>query len=319
MKLIKQISALILLVLMFVLFDFWIYDNFTRRYISNTDESFKAKSIDLARFLPFDDNSEAVITDTDFKLTGDLPVIDGAAALYPVFSSIVGSVYPEDSVLFDGTDFTDESVLHMTNTRGSYEAIVTGDADIIFCAYPSEEQLEFARENNVELTFVPIGREAFVFFVNENNSVDGFTSDEIRDIYSGNIRNWSEVGGDNELITPLRRNEGSGSQATMDRFMGGREIPVDYDAAFGKAIAFSFRYYVSSLTDYGRIKLLSVDGVYPSTENIADGSYPLTSEFYAVYRSDNNNSNIEPLINWILSEEGQNLIEANGYVALPPM
>lgn len=316
MKLIKQIIALLLVVATFVFLDVFFYNTFTRRYITNTDENFKAKSIDLYRYLPFDEASEAVISDTDLVITGDLPVLDGAAALYPVFSSISGSLYPEDSVIFDGSDFVEGSALRMNNTRGSYERIVTGEDDIIFCAYPSQAQLQFAQDNGVELVFVPIGREAFVFFVNENNPIDNLTVDQIRDIYAGRIRNWSEVGGYDHLISPLQRNQGSGSQTMMESFMGGEAMPRDIDAAFGRAIAFSFRYYVSELTDYGHIKLLQVNGVYPSSENIANGSYPIASEFYAVYRSDNDNPNIPIIIDWILSEEGQQLIEDNGYVRL---
>lgn len=316
MKLIKQIAILCVVVIFFVCLDLFFYNNFTRRYITNTDENFKAKSIDLDRFLPFDESSEAVIIDTDVTLVGELPTIDGAAALYPVFSSVVGSLYPEDAVHFDGTDFTHDSSLHMNNTRGSYEGIVNGDDDLIFCAYPSQAQLDYAQENGVELVFVPVGREAFVFFVNENNPVDNLTCDEIRGIYSGRIRNWAEVGGGNYLISPLQRNQGSGSQTMMESFMGGENMPRDLDAALGRSIAFSFRYYVSSLTDYGRIKLLSIEGVYPSAENIANGTYPIASEFYAVYRADDDNPNIPIIIDWLLSDEGQDLIEANGYVRL---
>lgn len=316
MKLFKQLMVLLTAVLFFVCLDYFLYSTFTVKYISDKDESFKAKSIDIPRFLPFDENTEAVTIDTDLEISGDLPVLDGAAALYPVFSSVAGSLYPENSVIYDGTDFVDGSALRMNNTRGSYERIVTGEDDIVFCAYPSEAQLEFARENGAELVFVPIGREAFVFFVNENNPVTGLSIDEIRGIYSGRIRNWSEVGGENCLITPLQRNEGSGSQTMMLQFMNGEEMPVDYDAAFGRAIAFSFRYYVSNLTDYGRIRLLEVNGVYPSRENVANGTYPISDVFYAVYRADNDNPNIPVIIDWLLSDEGQELIEANGYIAL---
>lgn len=315
-KLLLQILTILALVLLFVLLNTFFYNTFTKRYVSGRDERLKAKSIELDEYLPFDPDTNAVVIDTTFKLTGDLPRIDGAAALYPVFSSIVGSTYPSDSVSFNGTDFTEDSCLHMNNTRSAYEEIVTGEADIVFCAYPSEEQLSYAADNGVELVFVPIGREAFVFFVNENNPVDGLTSDEIRGIYSGRIRNWNEVGGADYLITPLRRNEGSGSQTAMNHFMNGEEIPVDYDAVLGRAIGFSFRYYVSELTNYGGIKILSVDGVYPSVDNIRNGTYPITSEFYAVYRSDNTNPNVPALIEWVLSEEGQALIEANGYVRI---
>ena len=65
------------------------------------------------------------------------------------------------------------------------------------------------------------------------------------------------------------------------------------------------------------VKMLAVDGIYPDTENIRNGSYPLTVNFYAVYRRDNQNANVPRLVDWLLSEEGQTMIEACGYVGLP--
>jgi len=64
------------------------------------------------------------------------------------------------------------------------------------------------------------------------------------------------------------------------------------------------------------VKMLSLNGVYPSAENIRNGSYPIIAEFYAIYRADNNNPNIPVLIDWLLSEEGQTLIEKSGYVRI---
>jgi phosphate transport system substrate-binding protein len=59
-----------------------------------------------------------------------------------------------------------------------------------------------------------------------------------------------------------------------------------------------------------------MNGVYPSAENIRNGSYPVIAQFYAIYRKDNANENIQILIDWILSEEGQTLIEKSGYVRI---
>ncbi|MCQ2529517.1 MAG: substrate-binding domain-containing protein [Saccharofermentans sp.] len=318
MKLRNQIIILVATVLIFAGFNLLCYQLFTRSFVYDRSSTLKAKSIEIGDYLPFDKSSKAITVDASLKLDGNLPVVDGAAALYPVFSSVVGSIYPEDSVIYSAeqNDFEPGSTLLMTNTMGAYEKIVTGEADIIFVAGPSKEQMAFAEENGVDLVMVPIGREAFVFFVNENNPVDNLTLDEIRGIYSGKIRNWSEVGGSNDLITPLTRNPGSGSQTAMEMVMNGEAIQRDYDAALGKRIAFSFRFYVEDITNYGGIKILSLNGVYPSAETIRDGSYPISSEFYAIYRADDTNPNIPVVIDWLLSNEGQALIEANGYVGV---
>lgn len=314
MELFRQIMSLLLIILVFAGFDFSVYNLFTKRYINDTSEQMQAKSIELDKYLPFAEDSEVVKIDTDFRLTENLPVIDGAAALYPVFSGFVGAVYPEESVFFDGENFTPESALQYTNTLKAYKSVVDGGVDIIFCAEPSQQQLDYAREQGVELEFLPIGREAFVFIVNNDNPVEDLTVEEIRGIYSGKYTNWSQVGGDKSLIDPVQRIEGSGSQSVMVSFMDGVPMKKNPFGFMGRAIGFSFRYYVSGIVENGGVKMISVNGVYPDKENISSGKYPVTVDFYAVYRKDNTNPNVDLMLDWILSDDGQEIVEKSGYI-----
>ena len=103
----------------------------------------------------------------------------------------------------------------------------------------------------------------------------------------------------------------------MEKFMGEREIGKKSLFAFmGASIGFSFRYYLDGMIGNDGVKMLSLGGVYPSEENIKNGTYPIVAEFYAIYRADNDNPNIKPLIDWLLSEEGQELIKECGYVGI---
>ena len=136
-------------------------------------------------------------------------------------------------------------------------------------------------------------------------------------IYSCEYKNWSEVGGADRIINPITRLQGSGSQTTFEAFMGdykiGKKSPF---AITGASIGFSFRYYMDGIVENGSVKMLSLNGVYPSPENIRDRSYPIVAQFYAIYRADNANKNIPVLIEWLLSDEGQSLIEKSGYVRI---
>lgn len=276
----------------------------------------QAKSIEIHKFLPFDENSQIYKTKADLNLTGDLPVIDGAAALFPVFSAFVNATYPKDSVEFDGENFTPKSKLKYTNTRGAYKAVVDKKADLIFVAKPSKAQLQYAKENGVDLEFVPIGLEAFVFIVHKDNPVSNLSTAQIKEIYSGKITKWSQVGGANLYIDAVQRNEGSGSQSAMISFMQGEAMKRNTLGFFGSAIGFSFRYYVETLTKNGKIKILSLNGVYPSKENIKNRSYPVVSEIYAVYDKNSKNPNIAKILKWILGSQGQEIIENSGYVGI---
>lgn len=327
MKFIKQLSVIFAVILVFLLFNVSIYSVVTVRLSNNFSDVSQAKMIDVKNFLPFEENSYLAVIDTDFTLSGELPVLDGAAALVPVYAAVINAVYPEGSVTYDGGSFSDDnyygenfaadSKMQYKNTVRGYTAIVDGETDILFCAAPSEEQKKYAEEKGVELIYVPVGLEAFVFFVNSNNPVDGLTVSQVRDIYSGKIKNWKDAGGVNRVINPVTRIAGSGSQSAMDSFMGDTEIGVKSPFAItGASIGFSFRYYMDGIVENSNVKILSLNGIYPSSENIKNGTYPVIAEFYAIYRKDNKNENISVLIDWILSDEGQSLIEKTGYVRI---
>lgn len=319
-KLASQLLTLGALLLLFVVLDLTVFFVFTRRCIPNTSEGMQAKSVELNAYLPFDEDSKIVDVDGRLKLEDDLPVIDGAAGLFPVMSGFVNAVYPADSVHFDGESFTPDSALQYSNTRGAYKAIVDGTVDIAICVAPSEEQLAYAEENGVELVFTPIGRDAFVFLVNQNNPVDDLTVEELKGIYSGEYTNWSQVGGDNSHIAVLQRNAGSGSQSALLNFMGDTPVKTDYFTFLGRSIGFSFRFYVEDMmgedTPNGGVKMLALNGVYPSTENIRSGAYPIVNDFYAVTRKGETNPNVQAFVDWMLSEEGQAIVDGSGYVGV---
>ena len=327
MKLRKQIVAIILVVALFAACNLSMYQLLTRRLSNNFSGATQAQMIDVRSYLPHEEGSDLPKINSSLKLTDDLPVLDGAAALVPVYAAVIDNVYPEGCVTYEGGQFSDDnyhgenfaedSAMQYKNTVRGYQAIVDGTTDILFCAGPSEEQKQYAEEKGVELVYVPIGLEGFVFFVNENNPVDNLTVEQIRKIYACEYTNWNEVGGANRIINPVTRLKGSGSQTTFESFMGeykiGRKSPL---AITGASIGFSFRYYMDGIVDNDAVKMLSLNGFYPSVENIQNRSYPIVAQFYAIYRADNDNENVPVLIDWLLSEEGQELIEETGYVRI---
>ena len=326
-KLFKQMLALILTFAFFAAFNLSMYQLLTRRLSNNFSGATQAQMIDVGDYLPHEEDSDLPHVDASLQLTGKLPVLDGAAALVPVYAAVIDNIYPEGCVTYEGgafsddnfygENFADDSVMQYNNTVRGYQAIVDGTTDILFCAGPSEEQKRYAEENGVTLVYVPIGLEGFVFFVNEKNPVENLTAEQIRKIYAGEYTNWSEVGGANRIINPVTRLEGSGSQTAFASFMGDYEIGKKSPWAItGASIGFSFRYYMDGIVGNDSVKMLSLNGVYPSAENIRNRTYPIVAQFYAIYRADNENENIDILIDWLLSEEGQRLIEEAGYVRI---
>ena len=315
-KLLKQINILILIILGFFLFNFSFFNLVTIKYINKYDENIKEKSIDLKAYLPFEENSKIVHKASDIKVTGKLPLIDGATALYPIYSSYVEALYPKESVKFDKNDFTQDSAIQKTGTTSAYKRVIDGEIDIIFCAEPTKKQLEYAKSKNVELELIPIGREAFVFIVNSKNPIDNLSIEEIKSIYTGKIKNWKHVNGENKPIIALQRAEGSGSQTAMLSFMNGEELKKSTQTLVGRKIGYSFRYYVESIVNDGKLKMISVNGIEPNIQNISNNSYPIVDNFYMVYRKDNKNDNINIIKNFVLSKDGQSIIKETGYVPI---
>ena len=315
-KLAKQLGVIVLVIAMFIGLDTGIYQLFIKRVISHHSPGMQKMSVEVGNYVPFTGSENVYSAEGVTKLEGDIPVIDGAAALLPIYAGFVQSIYPESSVIYNGEDYDASSAMHYTNTRGAYKDIVDGKADIIICAQPSDEQLQYAKDNGVELEMVPIGSDAFVFIVNDSNPVNNITIEQIRGIYSGEIKNWKELGGKDIPIAAMRRNKNSGSQTALEKLMGDTPIKPDYTTLLGRPIGFSFRYYVTGMLGEGGVKILTINGIAPTAETIADGSYPVAGNIYAIYRKGETNENVQKAIDFMLSPEGQKIVEQSGYIPL---
>ena len=93
--------------------------------------------------MPFREDSKIVKIDSELQLEGQLPVIDGAAAVFPVYSAFVHAIYPETTAFGDG-------VFEYNNTSYGYELLAQKKTDVFFGAYPSKEQIAYAEECGTE-------------------------------------------------------------------------------------------------------------------------------------------------------------------------
>lgn len=284
--------------------------------------------VDIGKYEPFSEfGSVATLKEkASLQLSDNLPKMDGATALYPLYAAFVEATYPEKS--YPSYD----SEVMVSTTPNAYGNLFSGKVDMIFAAAPSESQKKTAEQKGLELTMTPIGREAFVFFVHQKNPVNNLTVDQITDIYRGKVTNWEELGGKDDTIRAFQRPEDSGSQSALQSLMKGMPLmkPPSEDIVTGmggiinevsqyrnykNAIGFTFRYYSTEMVDNDEIKLLEVNDVAPTKENIRTNVYPIASEFYIV-TAGTDNPNVEPLIEWILSKQGQALVEKVGYVPI---
>lgn len=257
----------------------------------------------------------------------DYPRVDASLATQPLVDALTEN--------FIGKEIE----LDYTNTHPGYVKLINGEADLIVVTEPSEEELSLAKEKGVELEVIPVVKEGFVFYVNGDNPVDSLTLDQIQDIYSGKIKNWKEVGGEDAKIRAFQRPTNSGSQTGMlSLVMKGKKLMEaekedmietmvdivnlvsDYDNG-RNSIGYSYYYYATTMYEdidssvVDGIKFLAVDGVEPSYDTIKDESYPIETAYYIVINKDTEkDSNTRKLVDAMLSDRGQKVAKEAGYV-----
>ena len=280
------------------------------------------------------------------RIAADLPVIDGSTSTRPLRTLIVCEILDvtcDWQELFDGSrrllppldapmELFDTAV-PSSGTHGSYVALAEGDADLIVAArMPTDDEVGLAGSNGVEFEIAPIALDAFVFLVNAANPVEGLGLGEVRDIFSGAITDWAEVGGDARPIQPYQRNETSGSQVLMERLvMRGTPMvdapdlmlmsmaaPFDAISSDPDGMGYSVYYYAIHMLATDAISLLGIEGSEPGPTTITSGEYPLVTEVYAVLPSGTPQDDTARLLrDWLVTGAGRSVIEESGYVPLP--
>jgi len=275
--------------------------------------------------------SEETISNEKLYDLSSFPKIDASLATQPLMNAIVKD--------FTGITELDESVLDYSNTHPGYVKLINDEVDLIVVTEPSEEELALAKEKGVELEVIPVVKEGFVFYVNKNNEVDNLTVEQIQKIYTGEIKNWKEVGGSDAEIIAYQRPVNSGSQTGMlSLVMKGlklMEAPKEklvssmfdivnlvsnYDNGIN-AIGYSYYYYATTMFQTidseiaSNVKMLGINGIKPTNDTIKDGSYPFETAYYIVInKADSETDASRILANQLLSERGQKVAEKAGYV-----
>ena len=257
----------------------------------------------------------------------NLPVLDGSTSTVPLAQSMCAVLLGED--LDQVAD-----LINFNRTTQSYRNLMGGQAQLLLAAEPPADiRAEMDASGKYEMT--PFATDALVFVVNRDNPVDNLTSEQVQKIYTGEITNWSQVGGQNIDIVPFQRNKEAGSQTmfeklvmaglplmapptgwTSDTMSGLLQAIREYDNT-PAAIGYTVYYYANDMEMAQGLKVLSIDGVKPSAEAIRAGEYPFLNPYYvAIPKVYGQDSPVRILYNWILGADGQKLVELEGYVSV---
>lgn len=275
---------------------------------------------------------------------GTYPHIDGstvALAMVYEFAWQHLDLSEKEAEEFVMLSTTHSAYMHLIYRSSVYPGSYKGSSlsqiepvNLVIATAPSQEELDLATEQGVELIIAPVCYDAFVFITHKDNPVDSLTIEQVQKIYTGEITNWSEVGGNDEAIVAYQREENSGSQTGMENLVmqglemaepkkitviqgmsGLIEAVAEYQNS-GSSIGYTYKYYIDTLYKNENIKILEINGISSDSENLQNQSYPFTTNYYGVIRADDKPTAAGLFLGWMLSEEGQACIKQAGYTPL---
>jgi phosphate transport system substrate-binding protein len=199
-------------------------------------------------------------------------------------------------------------------------AVGTGTADIgMSSANLTASQL--ARYPNLKP--VPIAVDGLAVIINPQNPVNSLTLNQVRDIFSGSISNWNQVGGPNQQINIVNREIGSGTRDGIQKIVlkngsfSSRGITQSSTGAVRSFVAADPNAigYISFAEVDNSVKALGIDGVAPTYASIANGTYPIQRDLLFVTNGDPS-VYAKAFLDFTLSPSGQAILKADNVVSI---
>ena len=184
---------------------------------------------------------------------------------------------------------------------------------------------ELKEEEKAGVEYKTIALDGIALAVNSSNKVDNLTLEQIKGIYTGEITNWSELGGIDADIVVVSRENGSGTRTAFEDIVdigdllvqkaiiksGNGEV-ASYVA--GEPNAIGYTSFVTLEANLDKIKGLKVEGVGPEVPSVQNGTYKLSRPFIMVYDVNKINETEKAFIDFIFTEEGQDMMEEAGAI-----
>lgn len=172
-----------------------------------------------------------------------------------------------------------------------------------------------------------IALDGIVLSINPSNEVKNLTLEQIKGIYTGEITNWSEVGGKDANIVVVSRENGSGTRTAFEEIVGigdlltqkaiiksGNGEVVSYVA--GEENAIGYISFVTLEENKDKVNGLNVDNIEPTVENVQNSSYKLSRPFIMLYDESKLNEAEKAFIEFLFTDEGQDLLEEAGTIKI---
>ena len=178
------------------------------------------------------------------------------------------------------------------------------------------------KDEETDLWYVEIARDGLAIIVNPNNPIQNLSLDQVRDIYSEVVTDWSQVGGLNSKIHVITREEGSGTRSAFSELVMGKTAEItpkaivqDSNGAVRQLVADDPNAigFISLGLVNEKVKALELEGVAATCQNIENGSYNLSRPFLFVTLKEPAGLT-KNFIDYILSAEGQTILINEGLI-----
>lgn len=166
---------------------------------------------------------------------------------------------------------------------------------------------------------IKIAEDGIAVIVHKSNPVSNLTIDQIRDIFSGKIKNWKEVGGKDAKIVVVTREEGSGTRGAFEEIVMGKSAKITDSAIVQPSTGAvkttvsqdenSIGYISLGVLD-STVKGIKVEGVEPTEKNVKLGKYKIKRPFLFLV-SKNPSKVTKAFVDFVLSDEGQAIVAKN--------
>jgi len=219
-----------------------------------------------------------------------------------------------------------------SQTHGAFMNLIDGNADIIL-THRTISPDEKLHADSVEVTLIetPIALDAFVFVVNKNNPLKSLTVNQVQKIYTGEITNWSQVGGNHASIKVFTRPRNSGSEEVLRKLVMDGLEPADFPESsiggmsqvFGEilnnvyGICYTFNNYkdLQARVPDSEVPKISINGIFPDKNTVRNRLYPFISEVHVAIRTDlDHNTMAYKLYEWMQSESAKSTITECGFI-----
>lgn len=207
-------------------------------------------------------------------------------------------------------------------------ALINGTTDIGMASRNiKEKELKLAESKGVKIKEIVLGHDGITIILNKNNKINNLTHEQLAKVFRGEITNWKELGGEDAKIVVLSRDTSSGTHEFFKEHII-RENNSKPSAEYGKntlympsneAIKQEVKSNINAIGYIGMgyyddsVKDITVDSIEPSVANVMDKKYPIAREVYW-YINDNGNADVNSLVEFSLSKEGQDIVKSEGFV-----